>query len=155
MHLETILKRVEERLQALSLTETAAAKLAGHPDAIKNLRRAAKGKSGRKGISTDTLFALAPVLQTTPGWLLDGSGQQDVRFNADFEALVQILCYAVLRQKANENPDIDPKKAALRLTKVLLETLRSPPAAPVGVDQDAATRVYLLESIDSFDKIAH
>lgn len=68
MELKNILDRVEERLLTLKLSADKASKLAGKPDAIRNLRRAVKD-GGRQGISTDTLKALAEVLETTPGWL--------------------------------------------------------------------------------------
>jgi hypothetical protein len=76
MDLTAILRRIERRLKVVGLSESAASKRARKPDAIRNLRRAiADGR--RSGITTTTLSALAPVLQTTAAWLLDGSGQED------------------------------------------------------------------------------
>jgi hypothetical protein len=72
--LQDVLRRVERRLQAVGLTPNAASKLAGAPDAIRNLRRAVE--DGREGVSTATLEALAPVLKTTAGYLIDGSGDE-------------------------------------------------------------------------------
>jgi hypothetical protein len=72
--LRDVLRRVELRLQAVKLTPNAASKKAGVPDAIRNMRRAVE--EGREGVSTATLEALAPVLQTTAGYLIDGSGEE-------------------------------------------------------------------------------
>jgi phage repressor protein C with HTH and peptisase S24 domain len=75
MELPEILARIEKRLAALDLSETAAGKLAGKPDAIRNLRRALE-KDERTGVSTATLNALAPVLKTTSVWLFAGAGHE-------------------------------------------------------------------------------
>jgi hypothetical protein len=77
MELKPILKRIEGRLKLQGLSADAASKAAGKPDAIRNLRRAVK-EGGRKGVSTDTLRALAPVLGVTAGWIL-GEKPDDVR----------------------------------------------------------------------------
>lgn len=77
MELKPVLRRIEERLKLLGLSADKASKLAGKPDAIRNLKRAVKD-GGRKGVSTDTLKALAPVLGVTPGWLI-GEQPDDVR----------------------------------------------------------------------------
>jgi phage repressor protein C with HTH and peptisase S24 domain len=73
MELEDVLARVESRLQAIGLSAHAASVAAKKPDAIRNLRRAVKG-GDRRGITTETLAALAPVLKTTAAWLLEGVG---------------------------------------------------------------------------------
>jgi len=75
MELPAILARIEKRLEALDLSESAAGKLAGKPDAIRNLRRALE-KDERTGVSTATLNALAPVLKTTAVWLFAGAGPE-------------------------------------------------------------------------------
>jgi len=72
--LEDVLRRIEQRLRALKLTETAASRLAGKPDAIRNIRRGVE--EGRDGVSTKTLAALAPVLETTVSWLSEGAGPE-------------------------------------------------------------------------------
>jgi phage repressor protein C with HTH and peptisase S24 domain len=72
---ENILTRIEQRLNSLDLTAHAASIAAQRPDAIRNLQRAVKNKD-RRGITTDTLVALAPVLKTTAAWLLEGTGEQ-------------------------------------------------------------------------------
>jgi hypothetical protein len=68
-----VLARIGSRLKAVSLSAHAASLAAGKPDAIRNLRRAVK-KNGRLGINIETLTALAPILKTTVGWLLEGVG---------------------------------------------------------------------------------
>ena len=75
-----ILARVEGRLEAVRLSATAASKAAGlSADAIRNMRRAAEKDDGsRQGVSTATITALAPILQTTVEWLLEGRGPQEV-----------------------------------------------------------------------------
>lgn len=76
MELQEILARIEHRLEVVGLSESAAAKQAGKPDAIRNLRRALE-KTGRQGVSTATLNALAPILRTTTEWLLAGAGAEE------------------------------------------------------------------------------
>jgi hypothetical protein len=73
MDLEDVLIRIENRLAALGLSAHAASLAARKPDAIRNLKRAVKS-GDRRGITTETLTALAPVLQTTAAWLLSGTG---------------------------------------------------------------------------------
>jgi phage repressor protein C with HTH and peptisase S24 domain len=71
MDLKDVLNRVEQRLAAIGLSAHAASLAARKPDAIRNLKRAVRN-GDRRGITTETLSALAPVLQTTAAWLLDG-----------------------------------------------------------------------------------
>jgi hypothetical protein len=73
MELEDILARVESRLEAVGLSAHAASLAAKKPDAIRNLKRAVKN-GDRRGITTETLAALAPVLKTSAAWLLEGVG---------------------------------------------------------------------------------
>lgn len=76
--LREVVGRVERRLEAVGLSATAASKKAGlSEDAIRNMKRAAAEQAGRKGVSTRTIAALAPVLKTTIGWLLDGDGPEE------------------------------------------------------------------------------
>jgi phage repressor protein C with HTH and peptisase S24 domain len=74
MDLEDVLNRIEDRLTALGLSAHAASLAARKPDAIRNLKRAVKS-GDRRGVTTETLSALAPVLQTTAAWLLSGAGE--------------------------------------------------------------------------------
>jgi len=75
--LKDVLARIEHRLKVVGIAASAASTTAGVSiDAIRNLKRAVKdGK--RKGISTSTLVALAPVLKTNVAWLLDGVGDEN------------------------------------------------------------------------------
>ena len=73
MDLEDVLTRIESRLSALGLSAHAASLAAKKPDAIRNLKRAVKS-GDRRGVTTETLTALAPVLKTTAAWLLEGVG---------------------------------------------------------------------------------
>lgn len=70
--LEDIVKRIEERLAATGLSAKAASEAAGlSEDAIRNMQR--KVRAGvRAGVSTRTLAALAPVLETDVQFLLRG-----------------------------------------------------------------------------------
>ncbi len=74
MSLNDVLSRVESRLTSLNLSAHAASLAAKKPDAIRNLRRAVQNND-RRGVTTETLAALAPVLQTTAAWLLEGVGK--------------------------------------------------------------------------------
>ena len=71
MELKDVLARVESRLAAVGLSAHAASMAAKKPDAIRNLRRAVQNGE-RRGVTTETLASLAPVLQTTASWLLEG-----------------------------------------------------------------------------------
>jgi len=75
MELEDVLARIESRLKAVGLSAHDASLAARRPDAIRNLKRAVKNHD-RRGITTETLVALAPVLKTTASWLLEGIGEQ-------------------------------------------------------------------------------
>ena len=72
--LADVLSRVERRLADLGLSAHAASMAAGKPDAVRNLRRAVSN-GDRRGLTTETLTALAPVLRTTASWLLEGVGE--------------------------------------------------------------------------------
>jgi hypothetical protein len=72
-----ILARIDLRLKELQLTDNKASLLARKPDSIRNLRRAVKDGT-RTGVTTSTMTALAPVLRTSVGWLLEGTGEVNV-----------------------------------------------------------------------------
>lgn len=80
MQLKDVLSRIESRLEALNLSAHGASLAARKPDAIRNLRRAVQNDE-RRGITTETLAALAPVLQTSASWLLEG-GVSDTPANS-------------------------------------------------------------------------
>lgn len=75
-----IIKRIDQRLKALDLSENKASVRSGlSRDAIRSIRRNAR--SGvQRGVSTETLRKLARGLETTPEWLIGGvgSGSADV-----------------------------------------------------------------------------
>ncbi|WGG61838.1 XRE family transcriptional regulator [Brucella intermedia] len=74
--LDDVLQRVEKRLEAVGLSAQAASVKAGlSKDAIRNMQRAVQQK-GRAGVSTRTITALAPVLETSVSWLLEGEGDE-------------------------------------------------------------------------------
>lgn len=74
--LKDVLARIEQRLSAIGLSASAASRMAGlSEDAIRNIRRAVE-KDDRQGVSTGTIQALAPILQTTSAWLIDGTGAE-------------------------------------------------------------------------------
>lgn len=78
--LKDVLARIEQRLAVMNLKPATASRKAGlSEDAIRNMQRAVE-KDASQGVSTNTIFALAPVLQTTPAWLLDGTGEAEARF---------------------------------------------------------------------------
>jgi hypothetical protein len=87
MQLPAVHKRILKRLKATGQTANGASEAAGKPDAIRNLKRAVE-EGARTGISTATLAALAPVLKTTPEWLMSGIGREDTE--TDEEATIPI-----------------------------------------------------------------
>lgn len=102
--LDQVLVRIESRLRAVGLSATAASKRAGlSEDAIRNIRRSVESGS-RKGISTQTLSALAPVLQTTEGWLLTGDGDDGPRRSAVVAIAGRVGAGAEIEAIADETP---------------------------------------------------
>lgn len=111
-----VLARIEKRLEVVNLSATAASKAAGlSSEAIRNIRRAVEADD-RQGVSTKTLTALAPVLRTTAGWLLDGGDDEDsgaatvpvVGFvgagsEAHFYATSDVLDYVEAPEGSNEH----------------------------------------------------
>jgi phage repressor protein C with HTH and peptisase S24 domain len=76
---EEILQRIVARLKAVGLTESAAGKLSGMSgDTIRSFRRGIAAGTAQ-GITSRTAERLAPVLHTTPEWLLTGEGIEDTR----------------------------------------------------------------------------
>lgn len=91
--LNDVFDRIQSRLDKVNLSATAASLKAGlSRDAIRNIQRAVKANSGRKGVSTGTIAALAPILQTTQAWLLDGTGPEE----AAHEIKQSVLSYVPL-----------------------------------------------------------
>jgi SOS-response transcriptional repressor LexA len=97
MNLKEVLKRVDARLKATGQSQDGASKAAEKPDAIRNMRRALA--SGRSGVSTKTIAALAPVLGVQVSWLLTGEGE---------EAINQLSKKAVAIPKSVTGIEIQP-----------------------------------------------
>lgn len=75
-----VLGRIEERLQVVGLSASAASTMSGlSPDAIRNMQRSAK--KGRPNVTLETLEKLAPTLQTTVRWLVSENGDEAVDDN--------------------------------------------------------------------------
>jgi hypothetical protein len=75
--LKTIVARIDRRLTAVGKKAATASREAGlSTSAIRNLRRGAKGEIATKGGNAATFAALAPVLETTPTWLMTGEGPE-------------------------------------------------------------------------------
>lgn len=74
---EEILGRIFKRMHALGLSRNAVGIQAGLTrDIVRSIERGIA--SGRqRGVSTSTIEKLAPVLRTTPQWLLSGEGPED------------------------------------------------------------------------------
>ncbi|MBR1206988.1 MULTISPECIES: phage repressor protein [unclassified Bradyrhizobium] len=85
--LKKIVSRIEKRLKALDLKAATASRKAGlSASAIRNLQRGAKGEIATKGANAATMSALAPVLKTSAGWLLDGAGPELVEPDPHIES---------------------------------------------------------------------
>jgi hypothetical protein len=148
MDLKGILERVDQRLLALEMSDNAAQNAAGKPGAISNLRAAVK-KGGRRGISTATLKALAPVLEAKAEWLLTGDGK--VMDEADAGRLAQRIaemsegdamqlltwCFQLLEGA--------PEAQATVAARAVLRAYRTPPS-PEGkpLDEDARKNLVAL-----------
>lgn len=78
MNLAQILSNIDWRLKVLELTDNQASKLAGAPDAIRNLRRKVAGELDG-GITMRTLQKLAVALRCTPQDLMQAPPEENVR----------------------------------------------------------------------------
>lgn len=111
-HLAEILARIDERLAALDMTESAASKAAGKGEAIRNMRRTVDAGKDEAGVSTATLFALAPVLGCTPGWLVDGTTTEPAKPElglSEAQALVVERVFRGFLEGAEEDPVLRAK----------------------------------------------
>lgn len=71
--LKDILNRIESRLEFVELDATNASLRADlSEDAIRNIRRTVKSGKQDASVGSHTLLQLAPVLQTSGSWLLEG-----------------------------------------------------------------------------------
>lgn len=77
--LAAILYRIEKRLAATGLKAATACRNAGlDAGAIRDLQRGVSGKhAARKGVKTETLAKLAPILRTSVQWLATGEGAEE------------------------------------------------------------------------------
>lgn len=114
--LSEIVARVEQRLKALGITAAAASLRAGlSRDAIRNMQRAAKDDA-RQGVSTNTLVALAPVLETTVSWLL-GENDKGPVITTDDVGLVPFAGIAQAGAFFDVNLYPDDRKRFVRISK--------------------------------------
>ena len=90
--LEDVLARIDKRLKAVGLAESAAALKADLSDsAIRNMRRAVKAGDGKKrGASIRTIEKLAPILKTTAVWLMDEVGPEEASASYAATAIVDV-----------------------------------------------------------------
>lgn len=98
-----LLERIQDRLKAESLSESGAARAAGlSADAIRNLRRdLAAGKP--RSMNAASIERLAPILKTTPQWLLTGEGSPEADTSLSVTAVPHISWVSAGRIEA---PDV-------------------------------------------------
>ena len=150
MQLAEVLERIEARLKILDMTENAASRAAGKPDAIRNLRRGVQS-GARKGISTATLAALAPVLKTSTEWLLSGRSGSDAEETA-VEAAIglphadAILALTLAFEALRLGSDVECRILA-RAVLAASRTQRSPRGGPFS---DEERRQLVSEAIRLF-----
>lgn len=81
---KSILNRIDKRLAALKrdgrpMSDRALSLAAtGSPDTVRSIRRNMESGSQR-GISTETIIKLAPKLETSVEWLINGTGAETIR----------------------------------------------------------------------------
>lgn len=106
--LNEILDRIEGRLKAVGLDATNASLQAGlGEDAIRNIRRTVKADKPDAGASTTTLIKLAPVLQTTVAWLIEGSDASVERLSPH-----QRVLWEIFKKAINASPEVQDRIAA-------------------------------------------
>ncbi len=106
--LSDVLARIQKRLSHVGISESAAAKKAGLSlDAIRNIRRAVEAGKDKAGVSSRTINALAPVLDTTPSWLLEGIGPEEAAASPA-PVYSQAPLVSWVSAGALLNPDVDP-----------------------------------------------
>ena len=161
MSLGEIVGRIDRRLKALGMSASEAERRAGKRDAIRNLRRAVK--SGRQGVSTRTLTALAPALTTTVEWLTTGVGQEQADELPELARGLRLRSgdrAAVDRPADSLNPVTDadlivyfglafhelidvPEAEATVLARAVVRAIRTPNASPEQRRAWVATAVDL------------
>lgn len=69
--LEEVVQRIDSRLKVVGKSAAGASREAGlSEDAIRNLRRAARGEIPSKGLNVETLVSIAKALEISSSWLL-------------------------------------------------------------------------------------
>ena len=146
MEMRAILGRIESRLKAVGLSAWKASRQAGVRDAIRNMRRAVKAGDGST-VTTMTIEKLAPILKTTPGWLLTGEGREDTSVvlpppprtfeGGAFDDATRWAIDEVLRFLG-----IEPGMAAAIVSRVEL-IASAQPAPPRGMTCEEAVRAFL------------
>lgn len=133
-----VLERIETRLKVLNMTENAASMAAGKPDAIRNLRRGVRS-GARRGISSATLAALAPVLKTSVEWLLTGRNMPvieetavDAAVNMPYADAIQALTWAFETLRLGSDAEC---RVLARAVLTASRTRRSPRGGPLS-DED-------------------
>ena len=107
--LREFLRRLENRLKICQLTAHAAAIRAGlSPSQIGTMRR--QHELGQQhGVSIRTVAKLAAVLDTTPEWLLSGTGPEEAH-QAGVQETPQPTPREAFRQTARETPQQTPQE---------------------------------------------
>lgn len=99
-----VYERIEKRLKAVGLSESAAASKAKLSNsAIRNIRRAVAANKEDAGVSSRTIEALAPVLKTTAAWLVDGTGAEDVEPTANLDLSISPIGYVKVTGRVAAN----------------------------------------------------
>jgi phage repressor protein C with HTH and peptisase S24 domain len=160
--LEDVIRRIDERLRVVGLSERAASMAAvGKPDLIRDMKR---GKGIARG---DRLAALAKILGTTSDWLLYGgeTGEAEKRaalalHRVKSEVTADPSNLAYLRPATSSLPplpllgtalagDIDMPEARLELVELdfgeVLDYLQRPPS--LASDSDAYALTILSDSM--------
>lgn len=105
--LNEILERIEDRLIVVGLDPAVASVRAGlSKDAIRNIQRAVKNGKPGAGASTTTLVQLAPVLETTASWLLEGVDCGSEQMPTSMRRLWEALALA-----ADTSPEVQDRIA--------------------------------------------
>lgn len=153
MQLAAILDRIQSRLRALKMSANRASVLCGKAGAIRNLKRAIKD-GNRQGISTATLDALAPVLQTTAEWLMTGNGIEEtgpVSFASEenYAASIPVDSFLIFAGSIGAELGLD-NEAAHRFARAALESVLRPPNRLVAAPAREQVRLRVLDVLGQF-----
>lgn len=102
--IKDVYQRIEKRLKAVGLKESAAATQAGLSDsAIRNMRRAVEAEKWDAGVSSRTIQLLAPVLKTTASWLLDGIEPEEIEPTSNLNLSIAPIGYVKVTGRVAAN----------------------------------------------------